>query len=419
MPTPDDPMRNESMMQDGRHEELLLRICAAPDGDHAGLCAQLDAEAWQSLADLAEVHRLSPLLRRNFQLSGSTALVPETVRADIDRACQWHSLYGLRQTVALKRLWETLAGAGFQPLLLKGVALAHRDFPDQSLRPMRDVDLLLPREEAERAQEFLIAHDDYRLAPWAGTYGVEYNHQLPEIQDIEFELTIEIHHRVNARNWPQEPQFVAMLHEEADTIPILGTAMKVPSRRTNFLHLVEHATLHHTFENGPLTLADLHFLAQSNTLDWDWIEQAADRLGLANSLRLVAALAHRHGAQWVPHRLLAGARFPESHIAAATAALLQDKEVAERNKLLRRLDQADAGQWGWRAALRKALRPDPYQLADIAHSRPDQMRRWLAYPIWLIKRGMRYRAAMESDAALVGARREADMVAWLRQGVSR
>ncbi len=419
MPTPDDPMRNESMMQDGRHEELLLRICAAPDGDHAGLCAQLDAEAWQSLADLAEVHRLSPLLRRNFQLSGSTALVPETVRAEIDRACQWHSLYGLRQTVALKRLWETLAGAGFQPLLLKGVALAHRDFPDQSLRPMRDVDLLLPREEAERAQEFLIAHDSYRLAPWAGTYGVEYNHQLPEIQDIEFELTIEIHHRVNARNWPQEPQFVAMLHEEAVTIPILGTAMKVPSPRTNFLHLVEHATLHHTFENGPLTLADLHFLARSNTLDWDWIEHAATRLGLANSLRLVATLAHRLGAGWVPQRLMEGVRFPESHVAAARAALLQDKEVAERNKLLRRLDQVDGGQWGWRAALRKALRPDPYQLADIAQSRPDEMRRWLAYPAWLLKRGMRYRAAMESDSALDGARREADMVAWLREEPQR
>ncbi|MFM6831683.1 MAG: nucleotidyltransferase family protein [Novosphingobium sp.] len=419
MPIADDPMRDESMMQDGRHEDLLLRICAAPDGDHAGLCAQLDAGAWQSLADLAEVHRLSPLLRRNIQLSGSAALLPETVRAEIDRACQWHSLYGLRQTVALKRLWETLAGAGFQPLLLKGVALAHGDFPDPALRPMRDVDLLLSRDEAERAQEFLIAHKDYRLAPWAGNYGVEYNHQLPEIQDIEFELTIEIHHRVNARNWPQEPQFVAMLHEEAVTIPILGTAMKVPSPRTNFLHLVEHATLHHTFENGPLTLADLHFLARSNTLDWDWIEHAANRLGLANSLRLVATLAHRLGAGWVPQRLMEGVRFPESHVAAARAALLQDKEVAERNKLLRRLDQVDGGQWGWRAALRKALRPDPYQLADIAQSRPDEMRRWLAYPAWLLKRGMRYRAAMESDSALDGARREADMVAWLREEPQR
>lgn len=416
MPIPDDPMRDESVMEGGRHEDVLLRICAAPDANHADLCQRLDAGEWQSLADLAEVHRLSPLLRRNFQMSGCAALVPESVRTEIDRACQWHSLYGLRQTVALKRLWETLAGAGFQPLLLKGVALAHRDFPDQSLRPMRDVDLLLPREEAERAQAFLIAHDAYRLAPWAGTYGVEYNHQLPEIQDIDFELTIEIHHRVNARNWPQEPQFVAMLHEEAVTISILGTAMKVPSPRTNFLHLVEHATLHHTFENGPLTLADLHFLAQSNTLDWDWIEQAAERLGLANSLRLVATLAHRLGAQWVPQRLLVGSGFPESHIEAARAALLQDKEVAEQNKLLRRLDQADGGQWGWRAALRKALRPDPYQLADIAHSRPDEMRRWLAYPAWLLKRGMRYRAAMASDAALDGARREAEMVAWLRKG---
>ncbi len=409
------PTHNEPMINDDRYQELLLRLCAAPGFDHAALYRQLDAGQWQALAGLAETNRLSPLLRRNVQISGCSALLPESVRSEIDQACQWHSLYGLRQTVALKRLWEALAGAGFHPLLLKGVALAHRDYPDQSLRPMRDVDLLLPTAEAERAQAFLIAHEKYRLAPWAGNYGVEYNHQLPELQDIEFELTIEIHHRINARNWAQEPLLVEMLREEATVLPILGMPIAVPSARTNFLHLVEHATLHHTFENGPLTLADLHFLATRNPLDWDWIESAAERLGLTNSLRLMATVAHSLGATWPPEHLSDSAKVPAGMVAAAHAAMLQDKDAAERRKLLRRLEDGGRGHWGWSAAIARALRPNPHQLAGIAGSGAGDARRWLAYPAWLMQRARRYREALGSEESREGARLEADMVAWLNQ----
>jgi len=407
------PTQIESPDSGGRHGALLLRICAAPDGDHSeALRALTDAE-WQALAELAETKRVAPILRRCIERSDAATHVPAAVRTAIDKACQWHSVYGLKQTVALGRLWQTLTAEGFRPLLLKGVALAHRDYPDPALRPMRDVDLLLSRDEAERAQAFLIAHDRYRLAPWAGSYGVEYNHQLPEIQDIAFELTIEVHHRINARGWAQEPLLVDLLQIEAESLRILGHDMKVPSPRTNFLHLVEHATLHHAFENGPLTLVDLHFVATRHDLDWEWIESEAARLGLSNSLRLVARVARDHGATWVPDRLCRWDAPSPDYLAAACAALLQDREVAEQNKLLRRLGTSPSGQWGWTGALRKAMRPDPYQLAQIAGSRPDEMRRWLAYPAWLFRRGRRYRAAVESEIGLAAALREAAMMEWM------
>lgn len=406
---------NEPMTLSALHEEVILRLCAEPGQDLALLYRMLDSARWDALAALAEANRLSPLLKRNLQISQSATLVPDAVRENIDRACQWHSLYALRQTVALKRLCETMAGAGFSPLLLKGVALAHRDYPDPSLRPMRDVDLLLPAAEAERAQAFLIAHDNYRLAPWAGTYGIEYNHQLPELQDIEFELTIEIHHRINARNWLQEPMLVDLLRREATSMQIGGTNIPVPSARTNFLHLVEHATLHHTFENGPITLADLHFLATRNQLDWQWIEGTAETLGLGNSLRLVATVARSLGATWAPSHLSDTADLPAEMIGAAQTAMLQGKDAAERKKLLRRLESGGRGHWGWTAAFSRALRPNPHQLAAIAGSQPGDIRRWLGYPAWLVHRALRYRAALGSDEARRDARLEADMVAWLNQ----
>lgn len=397
------------------HEELLVRICAAPDADHGALMRLVDADGWNSLAQTAEDKRLCALVMRAVGIADARKLLPVTAAAQLDAARQWHSLYALKQMAAVKRLIGVLGEGGFHPILLKGFGLAHGVYPDPGLRPLRDVDLLLSAEEAARAQDLLIGNPHYRVASWAGSYGIEFGHQLPEIQDIDFELTIELHHRINARNWAQEPMLVELIRAESVALPIMGIDVQVPSPRANFLHLLEHATLHHAFENGPLILADLHFLAGRSNLDWDWIEAEAARMGLARSLILVATVAWQLGGRWMPERFVDTAYVGAANLAAARFAMLQDREQSEQNKLMRRLEARSAGATGWRAALIRALKPNPYQLAKIAGCRPDQLRRWLSYPTWLVQKGRRFLAASTSQASQVSARREADLVHWLSQ----
>lgn len=252
------------------HEELLLRICAAPDCDHGALMRLLDTDGWNSLAQTAEDKRLCALVLRAVGIADARKLLPPAAAARLEAARHWHSIYALKQMAAVKRLIGVLGEGGFNPVLLKGFGLAHGIYPDPALRPLRDVDLLLSAEEAARAQELLIGNPHYRVAPWAGSYGLEFGHQLPEIQDIDFELTIELHHRINARNWAQEPILLELIRAEPVSLTVMGIDVRVPSPRANFLHLLEHATLHHAFENGPLVLADLHFLAARSNLDWDY-----------------------------------------------------------------------------------------------------------------------------------------------------
>jgi hypothetical protein len=94
--------------------------------------------------------------------------------------------------------------------------------------------------------------------------------------------------------------------------------------------------------------------------------------------------------------------------------MLQAREQSEQNKLLRRLD-VRAGATGWRAALSRAVRPDPYELAKIGGCRHDQVRRWLYYPAWITQRGRRYLNATSDHALLHSARQEAVLLAWLEQ----
>src|SRR3546814_2179319 len=174
----------------------------------------------------------------------------------------------LVQAQAIARTLGLFAAEGFCPIALKGLALAFRYYPDPSLRPLRDLDLLMTVDEAPAAQQFLLCHPQYRRRRGAGHYGVEHSHQLPEIEHVESGLVIELHHRINARGWPGEAALLAMLRDDCQPVTLLGQQIMVPSPEVNLLHLVEHATLHHLFCNGPLLLADLYYLAASRPIDW-------------------------------------------------------------------------------------------------------------------------------------------------------
>nr|WP_246385619.1 nucleotidyltransferase family protein [Novosphingobium hassiacum] len=376
--------------------------------------ALLDEGHWVSLVELALSKRAGQLVRRAVS---KLAFVPAAARAELDNEANWYLHYGLQQKAAIRSLFDTLDAAGFSPIWLKGLSLAMSDYPDAMLRPMRDVDALLPLEDVVRAQTLLLDSPNYRKAPWAGNYGVEYGHQMPEIQDTRFDLTIELHHRVNARNWEQEGAFVAFLKQGAQVREILGRPFRVPSTVGNFLHLTEHATLHHMFENGSLTLADLHFIATRHALDWDEVAREAERFGLRNALGLVAATAHSLGATWVPQRLLDDCGCSDDQIEVAYAAMLLSSTEVAQSKLLRRFDAENPEKsWTIGAALARALQPNPYELARIVGCEATSPLRFAGYPAWLWNRGRIYRAATAGRAVQDHATNEAKLLQWMRKG---
>ncbi len=67
--------------------------------------------------------------------------------------------------IALIEAVQFLKSHGIEPIALKGVRLAFKDYPDLQLRALRDLDLLVPAEQAERAQSAMIAGDQYAVAP--------------------------------------------------------------------------------------------------------------------------------------------------------------------------------------------------------------------------------------------------------------
>jgi putative nucleotidyltransferase-like protein len=146
-----------------------------PDGEHelllqAALLSGTDAiEAWRVLqprfdaerADRASL-RLLPLLGANLRRHGSD----DPIMAASERVRQQAASRSRALFDAGRGLLRALTDSGINTLVLKGGALATRLYREAGLRPMSDLDVLVPTDRAEAAVETV------RRAGWSPGSGI-------------------------------------------------------------------------------------------------------------------------------------------------------------------------------------------------------------------------------------------------------
>ena len=100
------------------------------------------AQTWPRIAQMAADQRLEPLLAWHAERGGWP--VPPAIATSWNQARRAAALGVLSQQAALRLALAKLGDAGIAAVALKGVALAWRHYPEAALRPMRDIDLLVP-----------------------------------------------------------------------------------------------------------------------------------------------------------------------------------------------------------------------------------------------------------------------------------
>ena len=399
-----------SMPRHAEAERIIVQICggSAPPGPRFAALGHAD---WLALEAIAMRTRTANLLRR--YLADNRIEAPDDIRAGLDDLYRRQSIYGLEQRMVLGRVSHLLGERGIPNVALKGAALAFTVYPQPAMRPLRDIDILVPADRAEEAHRWL-RDNRFALAAWAQDYGTEYNHQLPELVCENDQVTVEIHHRIFSRDWHGDTELSALLLRTATMARLGKTATCFAHPLANLLHLTVHATLHNCFENGPLTIADVHALWRHPELDREELVAAADGMALGRSLDLLLAIARHAGPievpAWLEPRIGAASPFVDR----ALDAMFQLPAEVEQRALVRRLQfrEAEAGPL---AALRRMIRPTPQKLAELAGTQARDRRRWIGYPAWLWQRGRNYLRGIASGSVRSAAHRDAQMLRWLRQ----
>jgi hypothetical protein len=146
----------------GARERQLLLGCARLELDDAlvqrtrGLLRSgLD---WDRAVVFAEAHSVAPLLHRQLQRLDVWAEVPAPARQRLLQLAHRTEYRNRLYSAGLSELLELFAGAGVPVIVLKGLSLVELIYGDFSLRPLIDLNLLIPRTHLTAARTLLLRH---------------------------------------------------------------------------------------------------------------------------------------------------------------------------------------------------------------------------------------------------------------------
>jgi Uncharacterised nucleotidyltransferase len=242
-------------------QELLLAACVR-EGEAA-------LEGWRRWrervgVDSADAHslRLLPLAYRRLSELG----VPPSELSELKLAYRtsWsHTQMLLARTGdAVADLEDT----GIRTLVLKGAAVALLDYQDLGARPMSDMDVLVPPEDASRAMEVLAEHGWRPLVPWpAQLVGILHGHPFTDGQGRGLDL----HWFALQRRQPDQD-----LWDTAVPLELRGVNTLAPGPAWRVLHALVHGA--EAGDPPPIRwVADAAAVLRVNEVDWDALVEHA------------------------------------------------------------------------------------------------------------------------------------------------
>ncbi|NEW07137.1 nucleotidyltransferase family protein [Paenibacillus sp. SYP-B3998] len=244
---------------------------------------------WDYFLKVVKHHRVYPLVYSILK-NADQDLIPDNVlhklRSDYNR----NTFHMLHLSSEMESVCKSLRNHQVLSLMLKGPVLSQELYGDLSLRTSKDLDILVPMEDVEKAEQILM------------DLGYEVNHEFPRIlgdwkwrfHHISFfhaqkRIQLELHWRLNPE-MGMEPKF----HELWDRSRV-STITKYPvhflGNEDLFLYLVSHGARHAWFRLR--WLVDIDKIVHKG-LDWTTLRELlqvykSNHVG-GQALLLIAAL---------------------------------------------------------------------------------------------------------------------------------
>ncbi|HEX7810169.1 MAG TPA: nucleotidyltransferase family protein [Thermoanaerobaculia bacterium] len=276
-----------------REYELLL-ACARSrmDEPHAAIVQQLAQTSldWKAVVALGRRHSLFPLLYRHL-----AALVPHEVpRESLDRLkeqYQGNTARNLFLLGELERVLRALADDDITAIPYKGPALAIAGYGDLSLRRFVDLDVIVRKDDVERAHGML-TQLGYRLEP-AVTSGqlaflIRTQHDLVFKRD-DGRMIVELHWEVASKRFAAELA-AEDLWSHATTQRVGGSEMLTLAPEDMLLSLCVHGSKH-LWERLAWVCDIAEWIAAHPGLQWRELVARAERTGQQRMLLVGLQLA--------------------------------------------------------------------------------------------------------------------------------
>jgi len=288
---------------------LLLTCLSVKAGSRLpDLVPRASVDDWNEALDAAVREHVAPLLFKRLKERDARTCVPDSVWKQLRLAYFTSGDRNTRLYRELRTVLECLRSAGIPVIVLKGAYLAEAVYRDVGLRPMCDSDLMVPRQDLERAEAVLLNMGAVYLKrpPLTPEEGFgqgcgKADHARPvAIRD----LAIEIHWTIAAPNGPVRTEVVDIWKRARPTRTAEVEVLSL-SPEDLLLHLCLHLCYHHNCV-GLRSLCDIGESVHrfSGAMDWRQVTGSARAWGGARYVGLALHLARSLLAADVPADVL-------------------------------------------------------------------------------------------------------------------
>ncbi|WP_435199600.1 nucleotidyltransferase domain-containing protein [Qipengyuania sp. 902] len=288
---------------------------------------------------MADDHRCRPALHR---LRGGERIIPNSIRRGWAGSFRTSTLAALAKRAELARIARDLAEADIPMVALKGAWLAWTAYPEPGMRPLRDLDILVPQDRALEARTRLLAlgyeqceETALPLEEWTARFK-----HLPALASREGHV-VEIHTRLwdDDGRMPSHP--IGLLERRVESAAMPGLFVLSPI--DNVMHLAVHAAFHR-FDGGPLMLLDFATLAEkADALDLPTLWDRAAREGWARHAALCINAADRWTQSGTAEAFACPVILPEEMLSDVPTLIGKPLDARESDIATAKLTRRDIG----------------------------------------------------------------------------
>ena len=259
------------------HDSLWMkeakRLCASPLN-------------WTEVFKCADSANIGPLLYRQLRAEKEALSIPEDGFDVLKNAYFINLAKNSYQGIELGRILQAFKNDSIDALLLKGASISEAAYHDPGARIFGDLDILVRKEDMDRAQELLgeLGYQAEGTAESQEHYRGKHHHLAPMIHP-EKSVVVELHWNINPR-----------IHVDVDgwfhrsvIIQLFG----IPVRILGLTDMVLHTCLH-LFSSGETRtslrgVVDIYrvVIAAGDRIDWELLDEEAKRYGIQEMVNAV------------------------------------------------------------------------------------------------------------------------------------
>lgn len=274
--------------------------------------ASFTKEEWNTLVQLANEEGVAPLLYM-FCLKAECKEIPDNYFQTLAQAYYATAASNSVLIDELTRILEVLGRVEIPVILLKGADLAHTLYPDVAMRPMADLDLLVPYACFEQVLHILEDQLGYHSQLIETALNIQrlvayHRHLSGGPRGL---VNVEVHWNLvsSEQSWYAVPVDWFWEHSQPINYPGIGESdgIRKLDLEANLLYLTSHAMLQHGVKQCLMIwLYDIHAFisAYKDSIDWKQLTDEAGKLGWSCVLAAGLRQSEKYFGTQLPEDLL-------------------------------------------------------------------------------------------------------------------